>query len=711
MSNQDPNNKCRELEGVSFSSQDHARRPSVITAAEKSPATARNQHQAQQKQQVTGPQAQDAGQTCGTHSMGYSPTQAPTPLPEPESILGSPMNFELDVPGSPDPSDDQIFLDVVGFIHEEMDTSGLHHASWCFQHADHSPPITPSSLAELDMPRIINNPKLRHDVNFDRELHFRPNLDGSKGRQKMLQADQYWKALEAELVMLSVVRLRKVSSKDEAYWDRILKASLVRLPKIFAAIRDILKTLVPDYDQTVVSDRLDVEHIMQQIENGVCDLNDLGNWLAKVLKNHCAPMRDPLVDAMQKEIRRGARDNRPEKLVSGLRQLMNILEAMKLDVANHQIRHMRALLIEDTINFQRRYNAHRILIGKINGPESKEWLQYSLEGQDSHMDALTSGLIRDMLENDSANMCPATFYLDTDRLRALRIELHSRVYHEICREVLQETIPRGVAAANVARASLTLQSSISDIVGSQGRFTERIDNIAVEIVRVAMEAHGQASGFDMDLLNAVEDRLRSCLRPSSEAFVRHAEVLERHLIPKVQRRVQDHVRYTALDLQDTLVPQAAPSNRNSMGFGAVLEPVIGAQALSADFDEDIIRRFTHILALHWQVWSELVYLVEDQCKSDDDSSSEHGSDSTAVQSARGSPTMPIAQAVYAPGRKWLPVSVTVTDVPSGLPSGLPTPSPTPEPAQQMAENEAEKQGSEEATETSQEPETSQEQRA
>ncbi|KAH9843335.1 Protein SOK1 [Teratosphaeria destructans] len=37
--------------------------------------------------------------------------------------------------------------------------------------------------------------------------------------------------------------------------------------------------------------------------------------------------------------------------------------------------------------------------------------------------------------------------------------------------------------------------------------------------------------------------------------------------------------------------------------------------------------------------------------------------------------MPVAQAVYAPGRKWLPVGVTVTEVPSQGASPSPCPIP------------------------------------
>lgn len=587
-------------------------------------------------------------------------------------------------------SDDDIRESVLTCITKTMDPNGQY--AMCFDTADKDPPITPASLAELDMPRIINNPKLRHDVNFDRELHFRPNLDGSKGRQKMQQADQYWRALEAELVMHSMASTqRRICPGDEEYWDRISRASLVRLPKIFTAIRDILKTLVPDYDQKAVKERLDVDHIMQQIQNGVCDLIDLGNWLAKVLKNHCAPMRDQLVDNMKKEITRGANNNDPKKLVSGLRQLMTILEAMKLDVANHQIRHMRPLLIEDTINFQQRYNAHRMAIGKISQDKAKRWLENNIQPvgyEPSPLYAVTRGLIEDLLDNDSSSFCPETFYLDHDRLRAMRIELHSRVYHAICRDVLCEMATYRISPIDLENACEVLQSSVSAIVGVHGKFADRLENIAAEIVRVLLVAEGRHPPFDVDLQILAEHKLRDYLRQDSSAFEQNAKTLAESLVPKVQSRVRDSVRLSALDLQDLLVPQIAPQ-RNSMGFGAICDPLpAGNDSAFADPDEDIVGRFTHVIALHWQVWADLVYLVESE--REDDVASDNGSDSTIVQSQQGSPTVPVAQAVYAPGRKWLPVSVTVTDVPSGLPT--PSPSPKPEEGSQQTNTE---QGGEE----------------
>jgi hypothetical protein len=38
--------------------------------------------------------------------------------------------------------------------------------------------VTKETLSELDRSKIVNIPNLRHDINFDPDLHFRPNLDG-----------------------------------------------------------------------------------------------------------------------------------------------------------------------------------------------------------------------------------------------------------------------------------------------------------------------------------------------------------------------------------------------------------------------------------------------------------------------------------------------------------------------------------------------------
>lgn len=551
----------------------------------------------------------------------------------------------------------------------------------CFRTASELPPITTESLAELDLPRIINNPKLRHDCNFDRELHFRPNLDGPKGRQKMKLAEEYWKALEGELLVYSIVHRRRRDPQDtqgEEHWWAVLCACQKRLPQVFRTIRDVLKSLVPDRDQKAIVARLDVELIMQEILNGMCDLNDLGNWLARVLKNHCAPMRDVMVDEMHTEITQGASESNARKLVSGVRQLLNILEAMKLDVANHQIRHMRGMLINDTVNFQRRYNNHRIEVGKIDVAKGWLWLEDEInaiwsEGYNTtRVSALCSGLLKSIIFEQGKQEFPPTFYLDFDRLRSMRLEFHTTVYHQICRGVLFDVVGRKAASNEMADAINSLDTSVTAIVGGHGRFLDRIDNIAAEIMRIALVVEGSDLAFDPTLLDFIEQQLLVESHRESSAFQRHSSALLNRLAPKLKQSVARHVRLNAVDLQDALLPPPVQTNpTHPFGFGAVLAPV--RPEIDTDQDDEIIRRLTHIVVLHWQVFADLVYDNESTgpVPGPGIGSPQHFSDA----SSSPSPRIPVAQAVYEPGKQWLPSAVTVTEVPTGLPTPAPSPAP------------------------------------
>jgi hypothetical protein len=579
-----------------------------------------------------------------------------------------------------------------------MGDGGLEIAE-CFRSASEQPPITPESLAELDMPRIINNPKLRHDCNFDRELHFRPNLDGSKGKQKIKLAEDYWKALEGELFVYGIVHQRmrdpQQAGNDE-YWYRILVASQKRLPQIFHTIRDILKTLVPDCDQKAILERLDVDLIMQEIMNGVCDLIDLGNWLAKVLKNHCAPMRDGMVDEMQVEIRRGASEDRPGRLVNGIRQLLNILEAMKLDVANHQIRHTRPLLVEDTVNFQRRYNAHRIAMNKIDVAKARLWIEDEMsvplpDGRNlTHLEALTSGVLKSLTFYEHSSGYPQTFYLDVDRMRGLRLDIHSSAYHLVCRDVLIAMAGPKAIRDELIQAINALHITIAAIVGIHGRFMDRVSNIAAEIMRIVLLLEHRSPPFDSTLLGFVEQQLENDLHPGSSAFQKHCQDLYDRLLPKIQASVEQNAKAGAVHLQDKLVPAVTLSTQSQpFGFGAVLAPT--PVVPPSDPDEELVRRFTHLIVLHWQVWADMAYLASDEAQTSfsptEAAQIPHPSAATPTSSASHSPTIPVAQAVYAPGRKWLPIGVTVTEVPSGLPTPAASPGPDAQPAADEEQND------------------------
>ncbi|KAK5278045.1 Protein SOSEKI 1, partial [Cryomyces antarcticus] len=139
------------------------------------------------------------------------------------------------------------------------------HMVHCFLNATLSPPITSESLSELDMVRIVNNPKLRHDINFDRELSFRPNLEGPNRKEKFRATDEYWTALTAELALYTHLFDASSSARrvQEQHRGLYIAGSRKRVPLLFETLKDILKTLVAEGDQSRIEEVLDVPMLMQ----------------------------------------------------------------------------------------------------------------------------------------------------------------------------------------------------------------------------------------------------------------------------------------------------------------------------------------------------------------------------------------------------------------------------------------------------------------
>ncbi|GAB7361440.1 hypothetical protein MBLNU230_g1496t1 [Neophaeotheca triangularis] len=572
----------------------------------------------------------------------------------------------------------QILSHIYQILDDRIPASRGLDMSLSFERASLEPPITTGSLGELDMQRIVNNPRLRHDINFDRELHFRPNLDGQKGKKKMQEAEIYWKALEAELFMYQHALLERngylagVQKEPEgSYWARASVECQKRLPMVFITVRDVLKTLVPEADQRRIMERLDVFLIMQEIRNGVCDLVELADWMRVVLKKHCAPMRDGVVDDMHATFCKGVSAGDHNIMVKGLRKLLNLLEAMKLDVANHQIRQTRPLFIEDTLNFHRRYNQQRIDIGKLDIDPSRAWLEIEMErmGSDGYLpratEALTAGIFRELMSGMPTELFPQTFphvwYLDFDRLRNFQAELRGMIHHEVCCHTLAALVDQTTTQTQIATARHRLHESLNAIIGIQAGHEENLENIAVEIVRIISDVEDRE--FDGMLVTLAEHILRNEFRQTSPTFTNCANELSDRLVPKLQTGVRANVRRSPLELQDALLPPVALPSMSAIpsSYGAVLNPAYHNSQFS-DPDTDLVNRITHMVVLHWHVWSPLVYLKPIPQASprsslfESDNTTPPPAQATPITSDQSQP-QPVTQAIYSAASEWLPTGL------------------------------------------------------
>ena len=207
----------------------------------------------------------------------------------------------------------------------------------CLWTASIDPPITKESLSQLDLNAIVENARLRHDLNFEPDIVFRPNMYGERGQQKKLEEKRYFNALIIEFEIYFQRHRPKASLSDyqrntpgTVSHVRAQQDPPTRLPRMLIAIRDVIKTLVPNDKWAIVDEQFDVDLRMQELTYGAFDVAQLVEWLGKLLLGSCPPLRDQMVITMVSNTRRGIEAQDARQLVNGLQELFAVLETMKL---------------------------------------------------------------------------------------------------------------------------------------------------------------------------------------------------------------------------------------------------------------------------------------------------------------------------------------------------------------------------------------------
>jgi hypothetical protein len=124
---------------------------------------------------------------------------------------------------------------------------------------------------------------------------------------------------------------------------------------------------------------LDVDLIEQEMRHGLFDPSGAFEVIGQILKSHCAPMRDPAVDAMVQlamTCAPGGGGGKAEA-VRAIRECFELLELMKLDIANHQMQTCRPLIIHTSPGFELRTFKERPNCGQVPLKITEQWLTSS----------------------------------------------------------------------------------------------------------------------------------------------------------------------------------------------------------------------------------------------------------------------------------------------------------------------------------------------
>lgn len=336
-------------------------------------------------------------------------------------------------------------------------------------------------------------------------------------------------------------------------------------------------------------------------------------------------MRDEWVDKMVEWTRLGVETNKPEYIVNGLRELLGILEAMKLDVANHQIRNMKMSLIEDTIHYQ--YNFHlNFILGltnrRINVAAIQRWYMAELEtfslsdpsrqrisGRAGAV-VLVQGITRLLFSNNARCEFPDSFYLDHDRLRTLKSDIDYHTYFEICFELFRQ-LSKGFGYSMVipATSKQTLYNSLEAIMSDNSSsgpspWWINSEHIAAELIRQALVLNNRAPNYNSKQLDDTNRTLRAMYET---AYVKHSKLLEELVLAQTLASITRYISSSPVELYNTFVSVgSSPTSRIPPAL-SIHSATENKPSPLSELPTNFSNRIAHIIILHWRIWGELVY--------------------------------------------------------------------------------------------------------
>uniref|UniRef100_A0AAF5PWF6 T-complex protein 11 n=1 Tax=Wuchereria bancrofti TaxID=6293 RepID=A0AAF5PWF6_WUCBA len=219
----------------------------------------------------------------------------------------------------------------------------------------------------------------------------------------------------------------------KAYWDK-LREDLTRIPPDYSCalilLDDIKKMMLDLLTRHHVRLRSEIECILdtdllkQQAENKCLDVRQLFESIVELLSRLCAPARDKMVNDLREKT-----DN-----VEMLRGVCELLDLMKLDMANFFVQINRSAVEKHSAEYERRqfmklldknpelelstmkWLYRHISMSNTDAPSAKKSFE---DLNNSEVNGIVSSAYMELLEWDCQNAYPETLKIDRLRLEAI----------------------------------------------------------------------------------------------------------------------------------------------------------------------------------------------------------------------------------------------------------------------------------------------------
>ncbi|CAG2119678.1 unnamed protein product, partial [Medioppia subpectinata] len=304
-----------------------------------------------------------------------------------QSGNGNPVTPKIKIPRSRNEStssDENLHNTTI----TDADTSSPDGKRQKHPHTPDSPPLTPTT----PLAQSIGSGMFGYGITPSppRFVSLEEIMKAANGVENMVLAH--------EIAVDNNFKLEKVNPPDnsleqkvkevvhKAFWD-ILESQLNESPtnykQAMALLKEIkenlLSLLLPQHTrlQQEIEEILDLDLILQQADNGILDFQRYAQYILSVCARLCAPVRDEKIREL----------TQTDDVVPLFRGIMELLDVMKLDMANFHIQQMRPHIQLKSIEYERKkfkeFLDSQSKLSAVDGLEyTKTWLKRNYESID-----------------------------------------------------------------------------------------------------------------------------------------------------------------------------------------------------------------------------------------------------------------------------------------------------------------------------------------
>lgn len=256
-------------------------------------------------------------------------------------------------------------------------------------------------------------------------------MDASKGLTNMALAHEI--AVDKDFSLQKIQPANEVEKQvkeimQRAFWDLLedqLKADPPQYTQAITLLKEIkgmlYSILLPQHEKLKekIESVLDIEVIQQQIDNECLEFEKYAGYILGIMAMLCAPVRDERLAELKVMT----------EVVPLFRGIMDLLEQMKLDMANFTIQQVRPVIVSQSVEYEK-LKFKEFLESQDDGLVStREWLMRHSPSQEEREDPKYRKLLGQRILNESFTeilqwdeyySLPETLAMDQKRIFLLR---------------------------------------------------------------------------------------------------------------------------------------------------------------------------------------------------------------------------------------------------------------------------------------------------